>query len=139
MRAALASDGHEKYLRGRSWTRVEPRIRELLAPYPTMLAAVIAELIGWTRSIRMPRDGVAKLRPVHLPANAASCTSYVAGEIARCDLGLPPIMLPVGSRPNQPRWQAALLIPSWKAEAEDMFEGDHHHRPGGSRAAVTPR
>src|SRR4029453_5070526 len=32
---------------------VEPRIRELLRACPTMPATVIAERIGWTRSIRV--------------------------------------------------------------------------------------
>jgi len=32
---------------------VEPRIRELLAAYPSMPATVIAERVGWDRSIRV--------------------------------------------------------------------------------------
>jgi transposase len=75
---------------------VEPRIRELLAAYPTMPATVIEERIGWTRSIRVLRDRVAELRPVYLPLDPASRTSHVAGEIAQCDLWFPPIRLPVG-------------------------------------------
>jgi hypothetical protein len=37
----------------------EPRICELLKAYPAMSATVIAERIGWDRSIRMLRDRVA--------------------------------------------------------------------------------
>jgi hypothetical protein len=36
---------------------VEPQIRELLRAYPTMVATVIVERIGWTRSIRVLRRG----------------------------------------------------------------------------------
>ena len=64
---------------------VEPRIRELLAAYPTMPATVIAERIGWERSIRTLSGRVAQLRPVYLPPDPASRTSYVAGEIGQDD------------------------------------------------------
>jgi transposase len=48
VRAALASDAPPKYERARRGSivdAVEPRIRELLAVYPTMPATVIAERI----------------------------------------------------------------------------------------------
>jgi transposase len=76
---------------------VELRIRQLLQAYPTMPATVIAERIGWTWSIRVLRYRVAELRPVYLPPDPASRTSYVAGEIAQCDPWFLPITLPVGS------------------------------------------
>ena len=75
---------------------VEPRIRELLQAWPTMPATVIAERIGWTRSMTVLKDRVRELRPVYLPPDPASRTAYVAGEIAQCDLWFPPITLPVG-------------------------------------------
>jgi transposase len=55
VRAALASDGPPRYERARTGSIVDPvelRIRELLQAYPTIPATVIAERIGWTRSIR---------------------------------------------------------------------------------------
>jgi transposase len=82
VRAALASDAPPRYERapkGSIVDVVEPRIRELLAVYPTMPATVIAERIGWSRSIRVLSGGVAELRPVYLPPDPASRTSYVAG------------------------------------------------------------
>ncbi|HXT45725.1 MAG TPA: IS21 family transposase, partial [Pseudonocardiaceae bacterium] len=88
VRAALASDGPPKYERapkGSIVDEVEPRIRELLAVYPTMPATVIAERIGWTRSIRVLRTRVAELRPVYLPPDPASRTQYMAGEIGQHD------------------------------------------------------
>jgi transposase len=99
VRAAIASDAPPRYQRapkGSIVDAVEPRIRELLAVYPTMPATVIAERIGWTRSIRVLSARVAELRPVYLPPDPASRTSYAAGEIAQCDLWFPPITLPVG-------------------------------------------
>ena len=100
-----------------------------------MPATVIAERIGWTRSIRVLSARVAELRPVYLPPDPASRTAYAAGEIAQCDLWFPPIELPVGSgQTRKPaslpvltmicaysRWLLALLIPSRRAE--DLFAG----------------
>lgn len=136
--SALARDAPPKYQRapaGSVVDEVEPRIRELLAVYPTMPATVIAERIGWTRSIRTLSGRVAQLRPVYLPPDPAGRTSYEAGEIAQCDLWFPPITLPVGfghvRRPTQlpvltmvtgySRWLSAVLIPTRKAE--DLFAG----------------
>jgi transposase len=138
VRKALASDAPPKYVRkpaGSIVDAVEPRIRELLRAYPTMPATVIAERIGWTRSIRVLSGRVAELRPAYLPPDPASRTAYVAGEIAQCDLWFPPITVPVGfgqvRRPAQlpvltmvcgySRWLSAVLIPSRRAE--DLFAG----------------
>jgi len=55
VRSALARDRAPKYERAPAGSVVdaaEPRIRELLRAYPRMPATVIAERIGWTRSIR---------------------------------------------------------------------------------------
>ena len=138
VRAAIASDRPPKYERpakGSIADAVEPRIRELLKTYPTMPATVIAERIGWDRSVRVLRDRVAELRPAYLPPDPASRTAYAAGEIAQCDLWFPPVMLPVGCgqvrRPAQlpvltmvcaySRWLTALLIPT--RTAADLFAG----------------
>jgi len=105
VRAAVASDRPPRYerpARGSIVDAVEPRIRELLQAYPTMPATVIAERIGWDRSVRVLRDRVAELRPAYLPPDPASRTAYVAGEVAQCDFWFPPIMLPVGCG----RWRA---------------------------------
>ena len=77
VKAALASDEPPKYARAAAGSivdAVEPRIRELLAAWPTMPATVIAERIGWTRSIRVLSRRVAELRPVYLPPDPASRT-----------------------------------------------------------------
>lgn len=138
VKAALASDSPPRYQRpakGSIVDAVEARIRELLRAYPTMPATVIAERIGWTRSIRVLRDRVAELRPVYLPPDPAFRTSYVAGEIAQCDLWFPPIELPVGFGQTRTatrlpvltmglgysRWLLAKLLPTRKAE--DLFAG----------------
>jgi transposase len=138
VRPALASDGPPKYVRkpaGSVVDAVEPRIRELLRAYPLMPATVIAERVGWTRSIRVLSGRVAELRPAYLPPDPASRTSYEPGEIAQCDLWFPPITLPVGfgqaRRPAQlpvltmvtgySRWLAGRLIPS--RTAADLFAG----------------
>jgi transposase len=138
VRAAIASDRPPRYERkpaGSVVDAAEPRIRELLKAYPTMPATVIAERIGWVRSIRVLRDRVAELRPAYLPPDPASRTAYEPGEIAQCDLWFPPVMLPVGCgqvrRPAQlpvltmvtgyARWLSGLLIPT--RSASDLFAG----------------
>lgn len=96
---------------------------------------MIAERIGWTRSIRVLSERVAQLRPAYLPPDPASRTAYVAGEIAQCDFWFPPIELPVGfgqvRGPKQlpvltmvmgySRWLMAILVPT--RHAEDLFAG----------------
>jgi transposase len=138
VRAAVASDRPPKYERKPAGSVVdgfEPRIRELLKAYPTMPATVIAERIGWDRSIRVLRDRVAELRPAYLPPDPASRTAYEPGEIAQCDLWFPPVMVPAGCgqvrKPVQlpvltmvtgyARWLAGLLIPT--RSASDLFAG----------------
>ena len=138
VKVALRSDGPPKYERTGSGSvvdGVEPRIRELLQAWPTMPATVIAERIGWDRSIRVLSQRVAELRPVYLPPDPAGRTSYVAGEIAQCDFWFPPITVPVGfgqtRTPTQlpvltmvtgySRWASGLLVPT--RGAEDLFAG----------------
>jgi transposase len=99
VRAAVASDRPPKYERRPAGSVVdgfEPRIRELLKEYPAMPATVIAERIGWGRSIRVLRDRVAELRPAYLPPDPAGRTAYEPGQIAQCDLWFPPVMISVG-------------------------------------------
>ena len=74
----------------------EPRIRELLAACPRMPATVVAERIGWSYSIRTLSGRVRELRPLYLPPDPASRTTYPAGEIAQCDFWFPDVVVPVG-------------------------------------------
>jgi len=138
VKAALASEGPPRYVRvgsGSIVDEVEAQIRELLAAWPTMPATVIAERIGWSRSIRVLSGRVAELRPVYLPPDPASRTSYVAGEIAQCDFWFPDIEIPVGFGQTRTatllpvltmitgysRWLSAVLIPT--RTAADLFAG----------------
>jgi transposase len=138
VRSAVASDAPPRYGRkpaGSIVDAVEPRIRELLQIYPAMPVTVIAERIGWERGLTVLKNRVRELRPVYLPPDPASRTSYVAGEIAQCDFWFPPISLPVGfgqarTAKQLPvltmvtgysRWLSAVLVPSRRAE--DLFAG----------------
>ena len=138
VKRALASDGPPRYQRpprGSIVDAVEPRIRELLRAWPSMPATVVAERIGWQRSIRVLRDRVAELRPAYLAPDPASRTTYAAGELAQCDLWFPPVTLPVGFGQTRTatrlpvlvmvsgysRWLSARLVPS--RTAEDLFAG----------------
>jgi transposase len=138
VKAALRCATAPKYGRrptGSIVDAVEPRIRELLRACPTMPATVIAERIGWTRSIRVLSSRVAALRPAYLPPDPTGRTSYAPGEIGQCDLWFPPIQLPVGfgqvRKPTQlpvltmvtgySRWLSGQLIPT--RSAGDLFAG----------------
>jgi transposase len=138
VKKALDADGPPAYRRQRRGSvvdAVEPRIRELLQACPTMPATVIAQRIDWPYSIRTLSGRVAELRPIYLPPDPASRTTYLAGEIAQCDFWFPPIKLPVGfgqirTATQLPvltmitgyaRWALALLLPSRRLE--DLYTG----------------
>jgi transposase len=138
VKKALAAQGPPVYRRAQKGSvvdAVEPRIRELLAAWPTMPATVIAERIGWAHSIRVLRDRVAELRPAYLPPDPASRTVYEPGELAQFDFWYPPVSIPVGwgqeRTPAQlpvltmvsgySRWRGAVLVPT-RGE-EDLFTG----------------
>jgi transposase len=138
VKSALAADQPPRYRRqprGSVVDAVEPRIRELLQACPTMPATVIAERIAWPYSIRTLSTRVAELRPIYVPPDPASRTTYLAGEIAQCDFWFPPIRLPVGFGQTRTatqlpvltmitgyaRWASALLLPTRRAE--DLYAG----------------
>lgn len=138
VKAALAADGPPRYRRAAVGSVVdvfEPRIRELLHAVPTMPSTVIAERIGWSYSIRTLSGRVAELRPVYLPPDPASRTTYAAGEIAQCDFWFPDVEVPVGFGQTRTakqlpvltmvtgyaRWDCAVLVPSRRAE--DLYAG----------------
>jgi transposase len=138
VKAAIRAAGPPVYSRPASGSlvdEVDPRIRELLQATPTMPATVIAERIGWEHSIRILRTRVSELRPVYLPPDPASRTTYEPGEVAQCDFWFPDIELPVGFGQTRTarqlpvltmvsgysRWVSAVLVPA--REAEDLYAG----------------
>jgi transposase len=61
VKKALASQGPPRYqrpMRGSSVDAVEPQVRELLWGCPTMPATVLAERVGWDRSLTVLSDRV---------------------------------------------------------------------------------
>jgi transposase len=100
VRRALACDAPPRYVRpsrGSIVDAVDPAIRELLQGCPWMPATVIAERIGWTRSITVLKDRVRELRPYYLPPDPASRTQYDPGDRVQCDLWFPPADVPLGA------------------------------------------
>lgn len=118
---------------------MEPRIRELLRAFPRMPSTVIAERIGWKHSIRTLSGRIAQLRPLFLPPDPASRTTYEAGEIGQCDFWFPDVEVPVGFGQvrtakllpvltmvcGYSRWASGMLIPS--RAAEDLYAGWWQH------------
>lgn len=138
VRKALASASPPKYRRapaGSATDVFEDQIRALLAEHPRMPATVIAQRVGWGRGLTVFKQKVATLRPMYLPPDPASRTTYLPGEIAQFDFWFPPISLGVGygqvrTAKRLPvmtmacgysRWRGALLIPS--RSEEDLYAG----------------
>ena len=132
---ALASDKPPRYqraARGSAVDAFEPAIKALLAEFLDMPATVIAERVGWTRSISVFRARVAQLRPLLAPTDPASRTTYTPGELVRCDLWLPPVEIPIGfgqvarlpvltMTSGYSRLSAAVMIPSH--QVQDLISG----------------
>jgi transposase len=135
VRRALAADGPPRYQRPRKGSimdEVEPQIRVLLRQRPTMPATVIAERLGWTRSLTVLKDRVRELRPLFAPPDPAGRTDYQPGELAQCDLWFPPVDVPLGfgqlGRPpvlvmvsGYSRMLTARMIPS--RQSPDLLAG----------------
>jgi transposase len=138
VKKALASQRPPRYQRPAKGSAVdvfEPRIRQLLREYPRMPATVIAERVGWRRGLTVFKERVAQLRPVYLPPDPASRTTYMPGEVAQFDFWFPPIDLPVGSGQvrtgrqlpvltmacGYSRWRDGVLIPS--RSEQDLYAG----------------
>jgi transposase len=135
VRRALAAEEPPKYqraVRGSIVDAVEPQIRALLEEFPDMPATVIAERIGWDRSMTVLKDRIRVLRPQYRPVDPASRTTYQPGELAQCDLWFPPAKVPVGAgqQASPPvlvmvsgysRWLMARMLPS--RAAGDLFAG----------------
>ncbi len=99
VRSALRSDTPPEYRRegpGSAVDAFEPEIRRLLMAWPRMPATVIAERIGWTRSMTVLKERVRELRPLFVPPDPAGRTEYKPGELAQWDLWFPATDIPVG-------------------------------------------
>ncbi|RCG33176.1 IS21 family transposase [Sphaerisporangium album] len=136
VKRALVAETPPKYQRpgkGSIVDAVDPQIRALLAEFPDMPATVIAERIGWNRSLTVLKDRVRMLRPAFKPVDPASRTTYQAGELVQCDLWFPAVKVPlgVGQQATSPpvlvmvsgysRWLMARMLPS--RTAGDLFAG----------------
>jgi transposase len=99
VRSAVRSAQPPRYARagtGSIVDAVEPRIRALLQEFPQMPATVIAERIGWDRSMTVLKERVRLLRPVYAPQDPSSRTTYEPGSVGQCDLWFPPAEIPLG-------------------------------------------
>jgi len=111
---------------------VDADIRKLLGEFPRMPATVIAERIGWERSLTVLKDRVRELRPLFVPADPCQRTEYRPGELAQWDLWFPPTKIPLGAGQaatppvivgvsGYSRTMVARMIPS--REAHDILLG----------------
>lgn len=136
VRTALRRDEPPAYRRrptGSIVDAVEPEIRRLLLATPRMPATVIAERIGWTRSLTVLKERVRELRPLYLPPDPSGRTEYRPGEIAQWDLWFPPapVALETGETASPPvvvgvlgysRVMVAKMVPT--REAHDILSGN---------------
>lgn len=120
---ALASDGPPRYQResrGSAVDAFEPRVRELLAEFPDMPATVIAERVGWTRSITVFRSRVSELRPLFTPRDPASRTTYGPGELAQWWTSVTLARYRLSDNPIPP------FPPSWRGVGPVSHESGTH-------------
>ena len=126
VRAALASDTAPSYSRpskGSAVDAFETQIRALLREYPTMPATVIAQRIGWSRSLTVLKDRVRVIRPEFRGVDPADRVIYQPGGCSQWDLWFPDYRIPLGH--NQlsmlpvlvmtlafSRYRSAVVIPS---------------------------
>jgi len=99
VRTALRSEGppvFDRKPRPSALDVHEVAIRHLLEEFPRMPATVIAERIGWERSMTVLKDRVRELRPLFSPADPCQRTEYRPGELAQWDLWFPPVKIPLG-------------------------------------------
>ena len=140
VRRALRSEEVPRYQRAPKGSIVdaaELQIREQLTLCPTMAATVIAERIGWERSITVLRERVAVLRPLYQPQDPSGRTEYEPGQRVQDDFWFPPVELPLGHgtvaagtgvppvlvmASGYSRWMLGLMIPS--RHAEDLVLGN---------------
>lgn len=102
VRAALRSAEPPRYSRpgkGSSVDRFEPAIRAQLRLDPKMPATVIAQRVGWTRSITVLKDRVRAVRPEYLGVDPADRVEYAPGDTAQCDLWFPDAAVGETTRP----------------------------------------
>jgi len=135
VRKALASDEPPKYARKSKGSIVDPfvpEIHKLLADSPRMPATVIAERIGWERSMTTLKDKVRELRPLYLGVDPADRLVHRPGEAAQMDLWFPEPKIPVGHGQSRmlpvlvmtltfSRWLAAVMLPS--RQSGDLLAG----------------
>lgn len=95
--AAQSPPGYSRPPSPSAFDVFEPRVRALLAEFPTMPATVLAERVGWTGSPSWFRKRVALLRPEHAPKDPADRLEHRPGDHAQCDLWFPPVKIPLGS------------------------------------------
>jgi transposase len=143
--AAAEPPSYHRATKGSIVDAVEPQIRVLLAETPSMPATVIAERIGWDRSLTVLKDRLRELRPLFMPPDPAQRTEYLPGELAQCDLWFPPVDVPLGfgqhGRPpvlvmvcGYSRWLSATMIPT--RQSPDLLDG---HWQLLSRLQAVPR
>jgi transposase len=93
---------------------------------------VVAERVGWERSIRVLRERVAELRPLFVAPDPCQRTSYRPGELAQFDLWQPATEIPLGHGQAAKLWVivgvsgfsrfiGAWMIPS--RQAHDVMGG----------------
>lgn len=133
MLAAEHPPKYERPLRGSKVDAFEPRIRMLLAEFPTMKATVIAERIEFPHSITILKDRLRQIRPEYLGIDPSDRTIYRPGEITQCDLWFPGVPIPVGHGQEQTmlpvlvmtntysRFQSAIMLPS--RQGGDLMAG----------------
>lgn len=132
---ALESNEPPKYQRESKGSIVDavlPEVHKLLKDTPKMPATVVAERIGWDRSLTILKDKIRQIRPMYTGVDPADRLDHKPGEAAQFDLWFPEPQIPVGYGQVRmlpvlvmtltfSRFLSALMIPS--RQSGDLLAG----------------
>lgn len=82
IRRGLDPDARLEYSRPSMADEYEPAVRDMLADYPRVSVAQVAELIAWPGSRRTLSDLVARLRPEYLAREVEDLNRPTLGRVA---------------------------------------------------------
>ncbi len=112
-----------RYRRGAVGSKLDPHkdaIARMLQDDPRVPATVILEHLrrqGYAGGVTIPKEHLAKIRPVFLQARSYQRTTYLPGELAHGDWWELPISIPVGSGRDRKVHAWVMTLPHSAAHA----------------------
>ncbi len=100
---------YKRHSSGSSFDKYEAQVCALLAEFPTMASTVLAERVGWTKSMSLFRDKVAQLRPLYKVADPTDRLHFEPGDAIQCDLWFPKVDIVIKDQ-NKARFPVLVMV-----------------------------